>query len=134
MSFSLSSTFRLKSPKAVSAVFMGGTTVRYGNLLLHFRLLPVEEVDFVPVKMAFAVSKRRFKKSVDRNYVKRLMRECYRVQKIQLPEGLPVPMQMHGVLSYNNSQRPEYAQMNEDLVQLFAKAQVKLQSVHKYDK
>jgi ribonuclease P protein component len=40
--------------------------------------------DAVPVKVLFSVSKKRFKRAVDRNLLKRKMRESYRQQKQEL--------------------------------------------------
>lgn len=39
-------------------------------------------------KVMVSVSKRNFKKAVDRNYIKRLLRECYRRNKAIAEEGL----------------------------------------------
>ncbi len=41
-----------------------------------------------PVQAGFSVSTRRFPHAVDRNRVKRLTRECYRLQKGELYEQL----------------------------------------------
>ena len=46
------------------------------------------EIQNLPLKAGFTVSTRHFKHAVDRNRVKRLMRESYRLQKSDLIDGL----------------------------------------------
>jgi len=41
-----------------------------------------------PLQVMFSVSKKRFKKSVQRNRIKRLMRECWRINKSPLTEKI----------------------------------------------
>lgn len=130
MKYSLSQSFRLKSPQAVSAVFMGGTTVRYGCLMLHFRIIPALQADAQPVRVAFAVPKRRFKKSVERNFIKRLMRECYRIQKLNMPNIFPEPMQMHAVLSFNHKEKPNYDMVMQDMTHILQKTILKINAIH----
>lgn len=40
-------------------------------------------------KVLISVPKRTFRKATDRNYIKRLLRECFRINKVILEEGLP---------------------------------------------
>ena len=44
----------------------------------------------IPVKVAFSVPKRIFKKAVTRNLLKRRMREAYRKNKIVIPRGADI--------------------------------------------
>lgn len=48
----------------------------------------ISENGYAPLQSGFAVSKKLFKKAVNRNKVKRLMKESYRLQKNTLKEKL----------------------------------------------
>ncbi|MGQ3013013.1 MAG: ribonuclease P protein component [Flavobacteriales bacterium] len=111
MKFTLSLQEKLKSSMAVGAVFTDGTAIRSGGLLVHVKVLPRAEGEYEPVKVAFAVSKRRFKRSVDRNYIKRIMRECYRLQKMNPEDDFFQAHRLHMVISYIHSERPDFQQL-----------------------
>ena len=64
-----------------------------GNSFLCYPLLIVcNKFDVLhaecPAQVAFDLTKRQFKHAVDRNHLKRLMRESYRLQKHELYEAL----------------------------------------------
>ena len=70
--------------------------------------LPVEKQDFA-LKAGFGVSNKNFKKAVDRNRVKRLMRESYRVQKNYLSEKLTsAGRQLVVFFIYTSKELPDY--------------------------
>lgn len=64
----------------------------------------------VPMQCAFSVSKRHFKKAVDRNRIKRLLRASYRKIKPALYEKLPRPYM--GMILFNGKEIP--SQKNTD--------------------
>ncbi len=70
-----------------------GRFISYGQLILKYKVRPA--VQSVPFKMGVTVS-RKSSKSVDRNFVKRILRETYRHHKPQflnlLSEGFPGPI------------------------------------------
>jgi ribonuclease P protein component len=77
--FTLNKEERLKSRKLMDELFVSGKTLT----VFPFRLVWIETkllVDY-PAQMAVSVSKRNFKHAVDRNRLKRLMREAYRKNK-----------------------------------------------------
>ena len=54
-------------------------------LVYPFRIVyVVVEEESEPVRVLVSVSKKKFKKAVDRNRTKRLIRECYRLNKTEI--------------------------------------------------
>ena len=70
---------RLARRKLWEAVFRDGRQFKAYPLLLYALKTPLPKA--VPAQAGFAVPKRAFRKAVDRNRIKRLMREAYRLEK-----------------------------------------------------
>lgn len=70
---------KLKSQKLIEQLFSEGKSVAAYPLRLVYLKTVFEEP--VKIKTGVSVSKRHFKKAVDRNRIKRLMREAYRLNK-----------------------------------------------------
>lgn len=70
---------KLKAKKFIDELFVSGKTVSKYPLRLVYKEL--DETETEKLQVGVSVSKRHFKKAVDRNYFKRLLRETYRQHK-----------------------------------------------------
>jgi ribonuclease P protein component len=79
MKFTYKKKERLKNPKLIEKLFLEGKSIS----VFPFRLIYLETTfeDSSKIKTGVSVSKRNFKKAVDRNRIKRLLREAYRLNK-----------------------------------------------------
>ena len=84
--FSFPAEERLKSRKAIEGLFEKGNTQFKWPVLLFWKVSDVPRE--VPLQAGFTVSSRNFKKAVQRNLLKRRMREAYRLHKSTLMEQL----------------------------------------------
>jgi ribonuclease P protein component len=79
------------------------------------------------IKMGVSVSKKYFKKAVDRNYFKRVLRETYRLNKYLLVDNLDKPNAF--MLFYQSKDRLSYEEINTKTIQLFEKFVAQTQTI-----
>ena len=84
--FSYNKFEKLKSRKQIELLFAKGKSISAFPVKVFY--LPVEHTPVHPVQVGVGVSARNFKKAVDRNTIKRRMREAYRLHKLPLHEHL----------------------------------------------
>jgi len=79
MKLTLPKIARLKSKKSIEKLFAEGTSIKKYPLLLIYSKAGTDLP--IALQVAFSVSKKRFKRAVARNRIKRLMREAYRLHQ-----------------------------------------------------
>lgn len=117
MSFTYPKHEKLKSQKHIELLFSEGKSVSKYPLRLVY--VPVELEKDEKIKIGVSVSKKNFKKAVDRNHYKRLLRECYRLNKHLLLETIDRPYAI--MLFYQTKEAMTFHEMNQKTVQLFEK-------------
>ena len=79
MSFSFNKNEKLKSRKQIEQLFKEGKSITRFPLKLYY--LGIDRDIESKIQVGISVPKKNFKKAVDRNRIKRLMREAYRLNK-----------------------------------------------------
>ncbi|MTG97872.1 MULTISPECIES: ribonuclease P protein component [Myroides] len=116
---------KLKSHTTISELFTTGKSVSKYPLRMVYIPLENKQEDNIPLSIGVSVSKKHFKKAVDRNYFKRLLRESYRLNKHLLLEIIDQPYAI--MLFYQTKDRLSFAEVNEKMIKMFEKFKDQLQ-------
>jgi ribonuclease P protein component len=82
MSYAFSKDEKLKGEKQIEKLFLDGRSIGAFPLRLYYA--PLDVKGGASLKIGFSVGKKNFRKAVDRNRIKRLLRESYRQNKPEL--------------------------------------------------
>ena len=89
LNFQFSKKERLCSEKLIEELFRSGHRMMVFPYSVHWKMVDADTLpEGIPAPVLIATSKKKFHHAVDRNRVKRLTRECYRMHKPQLYEYL----------------------------------------------
>jgi ribonuclease P protein component len=114
--FTYSKSEKLKSRKTIDLLFSNGKSVSKFPLRLVYA--PTEGAK-EKVSFGVSVSKKYFKNASDRNYLKRVLRECYRLNKHLLHENIDKPYAF--MFFYQTKELLTYQEIEEKTIQLFEK-------------
>jgi ribonuclease P protein component len=118
---------KLKSRKVLSTLFAEGKSFSVFPVKVFY--LPVTETHAALIQTGVGVSARHFKKAVDRNRIKRLLRECYRLNKTQLhAAALAKEKKMAFFFLYIGKEVPAFALLDEKMKTLITKLETILGS------
>ena len=112
--FTLQKAERLKRRKIIEQLFSEGRSVAVFPVRVQYKLY--KQTLITPLQAGFSASSRHFKKAVDRNRIKRLMREAYRLQKIPLQEKLQATQQQLALFFiYTGKELPDHKIIQEKI-------------------
>jgi len=114
MRFTLGQEERLKSKKLIGKLYEEGKSIKVFPLRMVY--VPAKQELKFPVQVGVSVPKRNFKKAVDRNRIKRLLREVYRKEKHTVYDGVSEPYVF--MISYIAKDEWKYADLEHKMKKL----------------
>ena len=115
--FSLGKNERLKSRKLIEQLFNEGKVLFIPPYRISYLQKSINIDQGIPVlQFGIGVSSKNFKKAVDRNRVKRLTREAFRLQKTELLKKLEQKgLQLNIFFVYTSNQLPDFNTVRDKL-------------------
>ncbi len=114
MRFTLGKEERLKSRKLIGKLYEEGKSIKVFPLRMVY--IQSEHTSNYPAQVGVSVPKRNFKKAVDRNRIKRLLREAYRKEKLTVYNNIDEPYVF--MISYLAKEEWEYANIEHKMTKL----------------
>ena len=110
---------RLKSRKLIEQLFSEGKKFGIAPFRVFYLHTAAEKLY---LQCGVGVSSKNFKKSVDRNRIKRLMREAYRLQKSLLADCIKEKnYSLHLFVIYTGKELPLYADVHDKMKKVLDK-------------
>ncbi|NEN23519.1 ribonuclease P protein component [Cryomorpha ignava] len=123
--FSFPKSERICNKHDIDLLFENGASVRDGSIVLRFAFRESVENELTQ-KVLVVVPKKRVRRAVDRNKLKRQIREIYRLNKInQKIEAAPGKTILIAII-YTGKPEAEYAQIEKNYLQAGAKIKKEL--------
>lgn len=130
--YTLTKNERLKRRKIIEQLFSERKGIHIPPLRASYKFF-TQTLD-APLQAGFSASSRSFKKAVDRNRIKRMMREAYRLQKNGLRDLLAAKqIQLAVFFIYTGREMPSYRTLHEKMGVILRKLQKQVHEAHSAD-
>ena len=127
----LSKAERLKSYKRIRLLFAEGQKFKVLPLLVYYQVreLAIHSNETIPIQMGVSVGARYFKKAVDRNLIKRRIREAYRKNNADLKQELmDIAIGLDVFFVYTSTELLSYSQLESSMLKAI---QILLEKINK---
>ena len=119
--FTLAKNERLKSRKQIEQLFDAGKSIVVSPFRVYYMVNVVpfasgrtKVKEHGPLQFGVGVSAKNFKRAVDRNRIKRLVREAWRLQKNELKESIKkAGKQLNVFFIYTGKELPDFTTVND---------------------
>lgn len=108
----------LTDVKLIDRVFKSSLSIKAFPLIFSYNFHEISEQ--ASVQVLFSVPKRKFKKAVDRNRLKRLMRECFRLKKQDFMAAL-AQRSLYGAFIYTNREISDFTAIDKSFSKIILK-------------
>jgi ribonuclease P protein component len=119
MDYSFSKSYILSKQIDIDELFSKGKRIRNQAFTMLYQKVPLT---VSPFQVLISVPKRKIKKAVDRNYLKRCMREVVRKNKeLLICQENVAEKSVHFAIIYNVDSKLDYSNIEKHLLDLFKK-------------
>ena len=112
---------RLRSRKLIGMVFSEGKKMSAGSLRVNYLLGTNDASNKNNLRTGIGVSTKNFSKATDRNRIKRLLRESWRLEKNSLAESIPAQKYLDVFIIYTGDALPTLQMITGDIKKLVFK-------------
>jgi len=103
-------------------LYLHGQAIQYQILRIQFLWIDQSQSpNDVPIRTAVTVSKRLFKKAHDRNYIKRRLKEAWRLQQSEVKLNVPENKQLQLLILFTGKTLPDFQTLSEALKKIISK-------------